>query len=108
MSQVFILCERRIPMLKIYGANLSGPSNKVRMVANYLGLEYEYLQVKIREGENKKEWFLKLNPIGKIPVIDDDGFCLFESNAIVKYLATKNRSSAYPQELKQRAIVDQW
>lgn len=95
-------------MLKIYGADLSSPSNKVRFVANYLELEYEYVKVSLRDGEHRKEEFLKLNPVGKIPVIEDDGFILFESDAIVKYLCTKNGSPLYPRDLQQRALVDQW
>ena len=79
-------------MLKIYGADLSGPANKVRFVANYLGLKYDYVVVKLREGEHQKPEFLKINPIGKIPAIEDDGFTLFESNAICRYLADKNNS----------------
>lgn len=95
-------------MLKIYGSDLSSPANKVRFAANALGLKYEYIRVNLREGEHQKEEFLKLNPVGKIPVIDDDGFALFESNAIIKYLCDKNNSSLYPKNLKERAIVDQW
>ena len=95
-------------MLTIYGADLSGPANKVRFVANYLGLNYEYRRINLREGEQKQEWFLKINPIGKVPAMDDGGFCLFESGAICKYLCDKVGSSLYPKELKQRAIVEQW
>ncbi len=95
-------------MLKIYGADLSAPANKVRFVANALDLEYEYIQVNIRGGEHRTEEFLKLNPIGKIPVIDDDGVILFESDAITRYLAEKNKSSLFPADLKKRASVDQW
>lgn len=95
-------------MLKIYGADLSTPANKVRFVANYIGVEYEYIRVKIREGENRKEDFLKINPIGKIPAIDDDGFCLFESNAIARYLCVKHKSALYPEDFKMRALVEQW
>ena len=95
-------------MLKIYGADLSSPANKVRFCANLIGVKYEYIRVKIREGENRKEEFLKLNPAGKIPVIDDDGFALFESGAICKYLCRKNRSPLYPEEIKQAAVIDQW
>ena len=80
-------------MLKIYGADLSSPANKVRFAANALGLEYEYIQVKLRDGEHKKSEFLKINPVGKIPVIDDDGFVLFESGAIAKYLCVKHNSA---------------
>jgi len=95
-------------MLKIYGSDLSGPSNKVRLVANALGLEYEYRRVDLRDGENKTEDYLRLHPAGKVPVIDDGGFVLFESNAIIKYLASKAGSPLYPQETNKQAIVDQW
>ena len=95
-------------MLKIYGADLSTPSCKVRFVANALGLTYEYKKVDLIKEENKSEDHLKLHPAGKVPVIDDDGFVLFESNAIAKYLATKSGSPLYPSEATQRAVVDQW
>ena len=95
-------------MLKIYGADLSSPCIKVRLVANALKVPYEYVRVSIRDGDTKKDWFKMLTPVGKIPVIDDDGFVLIESNAIVKYLANKERSELYPQDLKRRALVDQW
>jgi glutathione S-transferase len=95
-------------MLKIYGTELSPPSNKVRFVANELGLEYEYKSLNLISGENKSEEHLKLHPAGKVPVIDDDGFILFESNAIIRYLATKCDSPLYPAGPKQRALVDQW
>jgi len=95
-------------MLIIYGSDLSGPANKVRMTANYLGLKYEYKKIDLRGGEQKKPEFLKINPAGKIPAIDDDGFLLFESGAIIKYLSDKNKSALYPHGLKERAAVDQW
>ena len=95
-------------MLKIYGSDLSGPANKIRFTANFLNLPYEYIRINLREGEQKQEWFLKLNPVGKVPVIDDEGFVLFESGAIIKYLAVKNSSALYPSELKTRATIDQW
>lgn len=95
-------------MLKLYGSNLSSPSNKVRFVANHLGLKYEYVLVNLRTGEQLKAEFIKINPVGKIPAIDDDGFYLFESNAIIRYLADKNNSPLYPKPLKERAVVDEW
>ncbi len=95
-------------MLKIYGADLSSPSNKVRFVANELGLEYEYVKVNLIDGDNQKEAHLKLHPGGKVPVVNDDGFVLFESNAIIRYLADKAESLLYPAAAKQRALVDQW
>ncbi len=95
-------------MLKIYGADLSSPANKVRFTANVLGIDYEYIRVRLMKGEHLQEEFLKKHPAGKIPVIDDDGFVLFESGAIIKYLARKKGSALYPKSLKEQALVDQW
>jgi len=95
-------------MVKVYGSDLSSPANKVRFVANYLGLTYDYSFVNLREGAQNTPEFRKINPIGKIPAIDDDGFTLFESNAICRYLADKNNSPIYPKGLKERAAVDEW
>lgn len=94
-------------MLTIYGSDLSSPANKVRFAANYLGLKYEYKRVDLGSGEHRKPEFIKINPVGKVPCIDDDGFLLSESGAIIKYLADKAGSSLYPKGLKERALVDQ-
>jgi len=95
-------------MLTIYGSDLSGPAIKVRLTASFLGLNYKWQIVNLREGEQKQEWFLKINPVGKIPAIDDEGFYLFESNAICKYLCDKHNSSLYPKDVKKRATIEQW
>jgi glutathione S-transferase len=95
-------------MLKIYGADLSTPSCKVRFVANYLGLIYEYRRVDLAKRENRSEAHVRLHPAGKVPVIEDEGFILFESNAIIRYLAEKAGSALYPTDTKQRAVVNQW
>ena len=95
-------------MLKIYGADLSAPANKVRMAAHVLDLEYEYIRVSIKDRENQAEEYLKMHPAGKVPMIDDDGFVLFESDAIIKYLATKHKSPLYPTDEKKQALTDQW
>ncbi len=95
-------------MLKIYGSPVSPPTNKVRFVSNALGLEHEFVRVNLAQGEHKTEDFLALNPVGKVPVIQDDDVVLFESNAITKYLAQKTGSSLYPTDMVQRAHVDKW
>ncbi len=95
-------------MLQIYGVELSFPTNKVRFTANALGLEYSFKRVNLAAGEQKQPEFLKLNPIGKVPVLKDDELCLFESNAICRYLARKEKSPLFPEELSKQAIVDQW
>jgi len=95
-------------MLTIYGSDLSGPAIKVRLTASILGIQHKWQPLNLREGEHKQEWFLKINPVGKIPAIDDDGFRLFESNAICKYLCDKNNSSLYPKDVQKRATIEQW
>jgi glutathione S-transferase len=95
-------------MLKIYGMPLSPPSNKVVYTANYLNIPYEFHSMNIAAGETHKPEFLKINPVGKVPAIDDGGFTLFESNAIIRYLADKEGSALYPKELQTRAVVEQW
>ncbi len=95
-------------MLNLYGSDLSGPAIKVRLLASYLGVDYQWKIVNLKDKEQKQEWFLKMNPVGKIPVMDDGGFYLFESNTICKYLADKYESRLYPKPLQERAIVDQW
>lgn len=95
-------------MLELRGSDLSIPSNKVRYVANALGLEYNYTRLNLAEGEHKSEAQMSVHPAGKVPAVVDDGFALFESNAICRYLARKYNSSLYPTDLKQCALVDQW
>lgn len=95
-------------MIKLYGFDISQPCNKVRYVANELGIDYDYIIINPLQGEHQSEEHLKRHPAGKIPVITDGDFILFESNAIIKYLADKVNSSLYPKDLKQRAIIDQW
>lgn len=95
-------------MLHIYGSPLSSPANKVRFVANYLHIPYEFHELNMGAGEHRTPAYLKINPYGKVPAIDDDGFKLAESNAIIRYLADKHQSTLFPQELQQRALVDQW
>ncbi len=94
-------------MLSFYGTSLSSPSNKVRFLLNYLGLPYEFISLNLAAGEQKQADFLKINPYGKVPAINDNGFCLAESNAILRYLAEKTQSELYPRELKERALVEQ-
>ena len=95
-------------MLKIYGTFFSAPSNKVRLAASALDLEYEYHELDLAKGEHKSSEFIKINPVGKVPAIDDEGFRLFESDAIIRYLARKTESQLYPQDNKARAQIDQW
>lgn len=95
-------------MLKIYGNKISFKVNKVRFVANYLGLENELIMLNPMQGDMKTEEYLKINPVGKMPAIIDGDFKLSESGAIIRYLAAKAKSDLYPEDIEKRAEVDQW
>ncbi len=95
-------------MIKLYGLGLSFNVSKVRYCLNHLNLQYEWVQTNPIAGENRAEEYLKLCPTGKVPAIDIDGFTLFESNAINRYLAVANNSPLYPQDNKKRAVIDAW
>ena len=94
-------------MLKLYG---SPPTRVLRplWLLNELGLKYETHPVDILQGETRTPEFLAMNPNGLVPVIIDDGFVLWESNAILRYLAEKTGSDLLPADARERALVDQW
>ncbi len=94
--------------IKIYGNDLSSPVNKVRFVANALGLDYEYVRIDLQAGEHRTDAYLSKNPVGKVPILEDGDFHLFESNAIIRYLARREGSPLYPSDLKASSVVDQW
>ena len=95
-------------MLTLHGFDFSTPANKVRFLANHGGVEYAYTKLDPKKGELATEAHLLLHPAGKVPVIEDDGYVLFESNAIMKYLARKHDLPVYPKANSEQAIVDQW
>ena len=94
-------------MLTIYGSRGSSSANKVEYTALALGLKYEYKTIDIQK-DSKTEWYMKIHPAGKVPALDDDGFVLFESNAMMTYLADKKPGNLFPKDAKKRAIVNQW
>jgi glutathione S-transferase len=96
-------------MIKLYETELSGNCHKVRMLLSFLGKKYESVKVNLREGEQKKPAFLKLNPLNTVPVIDDDGFVLRDSQAILVYLAEKyGKGKWMPKDAEGRGEVQQW
>jgi glutathione S-transferase len=75
-------------MYKVYGDYNSGNCYKIKLMLNLLGVEYEWIPVDILNGETQTEAFLSKNPNGKIPVLElEDGTYLWESNAILNFLA---------------------
>ncbi len=96
-------------MLKIYGRNNSVNVQKVMWMVGELGLEHERLDVGGAFGQNDQDWYLALNPMGRVPVLDDDGYVLWESHTIVRYLARQYGGGAwYPDEPKACGDADKW
>lgn len=94
-------------MYKVYGDRLSGNCYKVKLMLELLGLAYEWVEVDILKGETQTEAFLAMNPNGKIPVLElEDGTFLWESNAILNFLA--DGSKFLPSEPRLRTQVLQW
>ncbi|NIP29299.1 MAG: glutathione S-transferase family protein, partial [Candidatus Dadabacteria bacterium] len=96
-------------MIKLYDHPLSGNCYKVRLLLGHLGLEYERATVDIFKGEHKTESYTELNPNQKIPTLDDDGFIMWESNAILLYLANKYSPNSYiSSDPKKYGLITQW
>ena len=92
--------------MKLYNVAYSGNSYKVRLLLAQLGLPYETIEVDILNGGSRTADFLKINPNGRTPVLDDNGFLLAESNAILAYLAHGTRY--LPDDRKKSALIFQW
>lgn len=96
-------------MLRIWGRISSINVQKVVWCADELGLEYERRDAGGRFGVNDTPEYLALNPNGLVPTIEEDGFVLYESNAIVRYLAARDaRALVWPREPRERADADRW
>lgn len=96
-------------MLKIWGRPNSINVQKVMWCVGELGLAHERVDLGRDYGNPREDWYLAMNPNGLIPTIDDDGFVLWESNAIVRYLAEKHgMDSLCPKPFDQRADADRW
>ena len=94
-------------MLKIYG-HPGSRAARTLWVCRELGVQYEHIPTHFADGGTKSPQFLAINPAGRIPAIDDDGFCLAESMAINVYLAKKHGGELAPRSLEDEARMLQW
>lgn len=92
--------------MKLYNVAYSGNSYKVRLLLAQLGIPCEIVEVDILKGESRTAEFFKINPNGRTPVLDDNGFILAESNAILAYLAKGTKF--LPEDPEKFALVFQW
>jgi glutathione S-transferase len=98
-------------MIKIWGRKTSSNVQKAMWALGELGLEHERIDIGGAFGKNKEPKYLAMNPNGLIPTIEDeDGFLLWESNSIVRYLAGKydENGALEPKDAQQRAVANQW
>jgi glutathione S-transferase len=95
--------------MKLYFSPLSGNSRRVLLVSTHLDVPLEKIVIDLPKGEQKADAHIARNPNGRVPVLDDDGFVLWESRAIMQYLCDKTPGQTlWPTEMKARADVSRW
>ena len=95
--------------MKLHVFPPSPRATKVMALANHLGLDCEIRVVNLFKGEQHQPGFAALNPNERMPVLEDDSFVLWESNAILQYLAAKKPGSGlWPSDAKGQADVLRW
>ena len=92
-------------MLKLYGGVVSR-ATIVQWYLEELQVPYEFVQLDLKAGEHQQPEFLAINPMGKVPAIEDEGCKLWESGAILLYLTQKY--GKMPSALEQQAEIYQW
>jgi glutathione S-transferase len=93
--------------IKLYDSKVSPYARKVRLAAAELDIPIEKISLDFQKGDPQKPEYRAMNPNGKVPTIDDDGFVLWESIAILKYLAGK-KPGLLPADARGAAQADQW
>lgn len=95
--------------MKLYHFPLSGHAHRARLFLSLLGLPHEVVDVDLKSGEHKTPAFLTMNPFGQVPVLEDDGEFIADSNAILVYLAKRSgRSEWLPEDARGAAQVQRW
>jgi glutathione S-transferase len=95
--------------LTLYDVQDSPHAHKVRLLAAELGLPLAKIERDPRKGETRSKDYLAKNPNGRVPTLEEDGFVLWESPAILKYLAAKRPERALGgSDAKSQGLIDQW
>jgi glutathione S-transferase len=95
--------------LKLYYHPLSGHAHRVHLFLSLIGVAHDLIEVEFAAGAHKAPGFLKLNRFGQVPVLDDDGTIVSDSNAILVYLAKKYRKTDWlPETPAAAAAVQRW
>ena len=109
LAAKYLIMNEETGMIKLYGYPQSR-STRIVWLLEEIGVEYEFIKVDLMTGGGQSDAYLNIHADGKVPAIDDDGFVLTESAAIMSYLADKYPTSKLVPEPKtqQRAIYDEW
>ncbi|MBO6805486.1 glutathione S-transferase family protein [Thalassospira sp.] len=95
--------------MKLYHHPISGHAHRARLFLGLLGLEHELVGVDLANGAHKSPEFLKLNPLGQVPVLEDGDKVITDSNAIMVYLAKKTGATNWlPEDAEGAARVQRW
>lgn len=95
--------------MKLHHHPLSGHSHRAVLLASLLNVPHELVEVDLKAGAHKRPEFLALNPFGQVPVLEDDGVVVADSNAILVYLAKKaGRTDWLPEDARGAAAVQRW
>lgn len=95
--------------MKLYDAPLSGNCHKVRLLLSFLNLDYEKVAVDLAAGGTRTAEYLRLNPRGQVPVLEDDGITIWDSQAILTYLARQYGGEQWlPLETRVLTRIQQW
>lgn len=95
--------------IRLYRHILSGHSHRAELFLSLLGLPFERIDIDLAAGAHKQPEFLKINLFGQLPVIEDNGVIVPDSNAILVYLATKYADQSWlPREPQKAAAVQRW
>lgn len=96
-------------MLKVWGRNTSSNVQKVMWATGEMNLPVERIDLAGPFGKNREPAYLAINPNGLVPTLEEeDGFTLWESNSILRYLATRHNSPLEPADLRVRADAHKW
>src|SRR6202030_2493801 len=96
-------------MIKIWGRNTSVNVQKVMWAVGELELPHERIDIGGAFGKNREPAYLAMNPNGLVPTLEEDGFLLWESNSIIRYLAAKfGAGTLEPADLRTRALASKW
>ena len=96
--------------IKLYRHPLSGHSHRAQLALSLMGVPHELIDVDLMKGAHKAPEFVKLSPFGQVPVLDDNGSIVFDSNAILVYLANKFDPDHrwLPRDPKGQADLQVW